>query len=48
MKYGIQAIHAWSERAGVDNVSRFLEGLFGLRCDAEEALEIVRRRLPDL
>lgn len=64
MKYGVQAIHAWSERAGVENVSRFLidlaveaesagvtwflEGIFGLRCDREEALEIVRRGPPDL
>jgi alkanesulfonate monooxygenase SsuD/methylene tetrahydromethanopterin reductase-like flavin-dependent oxidoreductase (luciferase family) len=34
MKYGIQAIHAWSERAGVDNVSRFL---VDLAVEAEEA-----------
>lgn len=27
MKYGIQAIHAWSERAGVENVSRFIVDL---------------------
>lgn len=34
MKYGIQAIHAWSERAGVENVSRFL---IDLAVEVEEA-----------
>ena len=34
MKYGIQAIHAWSERAGVQNVSRFL---VDLAVEAEKA-----------
>jgi alkanesulfonate monooxygenase SsuD/methylene tetrahydromethanopterin reductase-like flavin-dependent oxidoreductase (luciferase family) len=34
MKYGIEAIHAWSERAGVDNVSRFL---VEFAVEAEEA-----------
>jgi hypothetical protein len=29
-------------------VTWFLEGIFGLRCDGEEALEIVRRGPPDL